>query len=180
MSSFDTGDNPALDGDLLKDTVDMLEGIGYKRGEHFRDKRGFYGWVIQDRVNPYLTFRLAARASPIWHKPGYGQVLSIHNTLLVDRLRLGHGNIVIAIRPKPENPTEFYVFDAEEILQREYGVNRRGAAVMVNFPARIGHRWHPGDEQLSRVLKQIWERKRRVKQLQQKSLYLRADGGLIT
>jgi len=177
--SFDTGDNPALDGDLLKDTVDMLESEGYRRGEYFRDRWGFYGWVIHDRTDPYLTFRLAARASPIWHKPGYGPILSVHQTLLLDRLRRGYGVIVIAVRPKPGEPTEFYVFDADEIRSRQYGTNWKGPGLMVNFPARIGHRWFPGHQSLRSILKQIGDRQRKERELRQRSLFQYASGGVV-
>ena len=114
--SFDTGDNFALDGDLLKDTADLLESHGYRRGNYRRDTKGVYAWTFADRGNPYLTFTLTARASPPWHKTGYGQIISVHNTLV--RGLLSHPVVVVALRRKPDDPTEFHVFDRDEILER--------------------------------------------------------------
>jgi len=176
--SFNTGDNPALDGDLLKDVVEMLEAEGYLRLNGLRDRKGYYCWFFSDRDDSYLRFVLTARATGPWFKQPYGHIVSIHRTLLLTD-RFGHHLIVLAMRRKPDTPTEFHIFNPDEVRAKELAKNRRHGSLMVNFRFKIGQRWYPGSERLSKVAKRLEERRRQTEALRQQSLYLRADGRLV-
>lgn len=175
--SFETGDNPATNGDLLKDVVEMLESEGFQRHGGLKDRKGHYCWFFADRDDPYLRFALTARATAPWFKQPYGHIISIHRTMtLTDRF--GHHLIVVAIRRKPELPVEFYVFDPDEVMAREVARNKRHGSVMVNLRFKMGHRWYPGDDRLGKIVKEIGARQLQSAILKQQSLYLRADGRL--
>jgi len=134
--SLDTGDTPAVVGDLLMNfRVMLVKEYGHKPVKAIRDAKGVYTVIMRDQYGG--RYYLIAKGSKLWR-----DIVSTQSYLPHQAAR-ENTPLVLAWYNPDSGTTSYYLFDPKEIVDKNYGTNVRFGVEMINWSIRLGVRYDP-------------------------------------
>jgi len=137
LSDLDTGSNPPLGHQLLKQAAERLVFNGAKILKPITDRGGIYAYEM---ILSGQVFTLVARGPP-WAKPPEHQLVVSSQLAALVIAQTSEIPLVMAciVSREPQGPViDWRLFIPEEVRHKMLGMNERAGVQMVNWHWKIG------------------------------------------